>query len=166
MNGGIVYGAGHAFFIQAPRGWVLDNTRGVDQGLHAVFYPEGQSWTGADVVMYVNTAAREDDQTLGDFIEWELARSRERSPGLVATPGTPVVTEDGRPTTVRHLTGDRWENHEAIAYLDEEAVFVMFVLSAKSKTLYDRSYDAFESLIGSYDFITEHVVPGGDSPSD
>ncbi len=44
-------------------------------------------------------------------------------------------------------------------------MFVMFVLSAKSESLYDRSYEAFEKLLGSYYFNTENVVHGEDSPS-
>src|SRR4051812_22225217 len=38
---GLIYGEGHAFFFDAPRGWVLDNRSGVEHGSHAVFYPEG-----------------------------------------------------------------------------------------------------------------------------
>lgn len=159
MNSGIVHGKGHAFIIKAPRGWVLDTTSGVDQGLYAVFYPAGGSWARSDVVMYVNTATRGPDETLDGFIGGELARSRERSPDLIATPVDSLATLRGRATTVRQLTGDRWGNHEAIAYLDEEKVFVMFVLSAKYRSLYDGSYDAFRELVGSYDFLTEHVVP-------
>jgi hypothetical protein len=36
---GLIYGKGHAFVVKAPAGWTLDNVAGVNQGLHAVFYP-------------------------------------------------------------------------------------------------------------------------------
>ena len=40
---GMIFGSDHAFCFTAPAGWVLDNQSGVQQGLHMVFYPVGQS---------------------------------------------------------------------------------------------------------------------------
>ncbi len=85
MNSGIVYGDNHAFALSAPPGWVLDNESGVSQGLHAVFYPAGSSWSDSQVVMYANvvqkTATR--DSTLPQVLASDEARFRNDSPGLV-----------------------------------------------------------------------------------
>ncbi len=50
-SGGIVYGENFWFIVKAPDGWVLDNNSGINQGLHAVFYPRGSSWDTATTVM-------------------------------------------------------------------------------------------------------------------
>src|SRR5689334_4614236 len=43
-EGGIVYGPGISFAIEAPEGWTLDTESGQGQGLTAVFYPKGSNW--------------------------------------------------------------------------------------------------------------------------
>jgi len=43
-------GQDHSFIISAPKGWVLDNQSGQSDGLQAVFYREGQTWSGASAV--------------------------------------------------------------------------------------------------------------------
>ena len=65
LQQGLVYGASHAFYVEAPQGWILDNTAGVNQGLHAVFYPGGSRWEDAAAVIYVNTAPREPECEIG-----------------------------------------------------------------------------------------------------
>jgi len=40
---GMLFGTDHAFYFTAPSGWILDNQSGVQQGLHMVFYPAGQT---------------------------------------------------------------------------------------------------------------------------
>src|SRR5262249_19734217 len=57
--GGIVYGPKAAFNIGAPKGWVLDNESGQEQGLPCVLYPKGQSWANAKTVMYAKIAGTE-----------------------------------------------------------------------------------------------------------
>ncbi len=164
-HGGIVYGDKHAFMVQAPSGWVLDNSSGVGQGLHAVFYPVGSTWADSEVVMYVNTVARQDDQTLSDFIAWEQAEFRKHSPDLAIATLDPVVTEHGTRAELRQLTGDQHGNHEAIAYIGEDATFVMIVLSAKSGPLFEEALPAFRGLVKSYTFITSSVIIDRATPS-
>src|SRR5690242_8275052 len=59
-GGGIVYGKDHVFSFKAPKGWVLDNENGVNQGLHAVFYPKDSSWKDSKVVAYTQSRPRKD----------------------------------------------------------------------------------------------------------
>jgi hypothetical protein len=77
-NSGIIYGNSHVFTLKAPEGWVLDNQSGVSQGLHAVFYPKGQTWRNSPIVAYTNTRVKDnivnsiEDQvkfTIKDFKE-------------------------------------------------------------------------------------------------
>ena len=50
--GGIVYGPKAAFKIDAPAGWVLDNSAGAEQGLPCVLYPKGSTWSDAKAIMF------------------------------------------------------------------------------------------------------------------
>lgn len=158
-GGGIVHGDDHAFVVQAPDGWVLDNKSGVGQGLHAVFYPVGSSWEGSDVVMYVNTARREGPhQNLAELIEFNERRIRSQSPHVTVEELPDVATSTGRTFAVRRYTGDRWGNFESVAYLEEETVLVLIALTARSQELYDASQAAYAALLREYQFVTTEVV--------
>src|ERR1017187_9021755 len=70
LNSGLIYGKNHAYWLTAPKGWILDNKSGVSQGLFAVFYPQGSSWAKSSVVMYTNTSSKEEkgQETLRQMI--------------------------------------------------------------------------------------------------
>ena len=65
--GGIVYGPKAAFKVDAPPGWVLDNTVGVEQGLPCVLYPKGSTWADANTIMYAKIAGT-DYEDVGKFV--------------------------------------------------------------------------------------------------
>ncbi len=159
MNSGIIYGDNHAFTLSAPDEWVLDNSSGLKQGLHAVFYPKGSSWEKASAVMYANVCVcKKSNQTLQDFIEHELKVFREQDRGNVdMVDGKTLTTQDGRKAVVKHLTGDQYGNYESIAYIEESKVFIMIVLSSKSRKDYESSLHPFQELVKSYFFIAENV---------
>jgi len=52
---GILYGEDHAFALTAPDGWVLDNTAGISQDIHAVFYRVGGNGRALEVLSRPNT---------------------------------------------------------------------------------------------------------------
>jgi hypothetical protein len=54
---GVVHGPKAAFKINAPKGWVVDNESGVQQGLPCVLYPTNSTWADADAVMYAKIAS-------------------------------------------------------------------------------------------------------------
>jgi len=155
---GIVYGEQHAFMILAPVGWILDNESAADQGIHAVFYPKGSSWSKAPAVMYANAVRkREGTANVQEFINYDLAKFKKRNPKIVMTVGRALKTEDGKTAQVRLFQGDRWGNQEAVAYIDEPAVMVILVLSARSQEAFQKSLPAFERLVASYRFFTDDV---------
>jgi hypothetical protein len=65
--GGIVYGPKAAFKIDAPAGWVLDNSAGAEQGLPCVLYPKGSTWSDANAIMYAKIAGT-DYEDVGKFV--------------------------------------------------------------------------------------------------
>ncbi len=153
---GIIYGDKHAFGIAAPPGWVLDNQSGLEQGLQAVFYPRGSSWEGSPVVMYANTVRRDisGKETLDSLIKADIADFKARHPGVVVGALTPMITGNGKPVPVRTFS---YKRYEAVAYIEEEFILAMLVLSAGKQEEYTKALPAFEHLVASYHFLTTGV---------
>jgi hypothetical protein len=154
---GLVYGKDHAFWVSAPKGWVLDNKSGAPQGLHAVFYRLGSSWSDATTVMYVNTGRLAKGESLESFIAGDLARFRERSPNVKMTKESSVPMSDKRTADVRRFSGDQWGNEEAVAYIQEDAVVVMIVLTARNRPDFEAARASLSELVKSYRFMTKDV---------
>lgn len=93
-NTGLVFGKGHAFWLTAPSGWVLDNASGAADGLVAVFYRVGESWKHAKVAMYVNTVEK-GSQSFDQLIAADIERfdcSDRKGSVRVQLPDTEEVT--------------------------------------------------------------------------
>ena len=157
-HGGIIYGHNHAFMVEAPRGWVLDTQCGVKQGLYAVFYPLGLSWATSNAVMYVNTAPRQEWQTLSSFIENDISRFKQNHPYIEVEIGSPVTTRDGKLAETRYFSNDQWGNSEAVAYVEEDKIFALIVLTACSQKSFNTARHAFNELVKSYSFVTSDVI--------
>lgn len=157
-NAGVVYGNDHAFSIRAPSGWVLDNTAGRSQGLHAVLYEEGKSWEKGEAVMYANTASKRisGQETLRELMAYDLKQFAERAPHLKAKEVASIKAQTATATVV-WFEGDQHGNFEAVAYFDEKHTIVMLVLTARTKQQFDAAYPAFKELVGSYRFLTSNV---------
>jgi len=155
-NTGLVFGEGHAFWLTAPKGWVLDNTSGVSAGLQAVFYRVGESWRDGKAFMYANTVVKA-SQSFGDVVAEDLERFKSRAPGLAMHEEQPVATADGKRAKVRIFEGDPWGNKEAVAYIDERTVVVVLVLTSRDAGEFASALPAFKALVGSYRFMTEKV---------
>lgn len=155
-NTGFVYGKDHAFSITAPKGWLLDNSSAVSQGIHAVFYPLGGSWENSKTVMYVNTASKsvEGNETIQSLISYDSLN----------------FLKNFNDTEIKCLpnlfTGDRKEakvlsyfysNYEIVAYIDEPKIVAMIIMTSRDHKDYNESLLAFNELVGSYFFISSDV---------
>ena len=154
---GLIYGDGYSFLVTPPPGWILDAHAGAEQGLSAVFYPEGATWAKATTVMYVNTADRPPGVKLDDFIATN-ARDFTRAAGpaarVSALPALAVAS--GTAVPVQSFSGDRKGNREAVAYIESPDVVVLVVLTSRKSTDFEAALPAFRSLVASW----EHVGRG------
>jgi hypothetical protein len=148
-GGGIVYGEHLGVGVGAPSGWVFDSQSGVNQGLHAVMYPEGSSWSDASEVMYVNIAQLETSQNLEEFIQDAIVRLKEQSPDLKVDTSPPITVSGGAVAEVRLYSGDRWGNREAVAYVEKEGSVAIYVLSSKTEAGFSESLPAFQEMVES-----------------
>jgi hypothetical protein len=154
---GMIVGEGHLFTVEAPRGWAIQGKTEGTNGLATVFYPKGSTFADAEAVMYVNTAKRENQEKLDDFIARDLAELRKGSPNAKAEKRKPLDTAEGRRAEVWAIAGDQWGNRESIAFLAEDTVFVTLVLTARTADAYKASLPAFGQLVKSYKFISKDV---------
>lgn len=162
---GVVYGPGHAFSLDPPEQWVLDNQSGVDQGLQAVFYPVGKSWTNAPVVMYANVYLKK-DTTKEDALSVaakDVADFRKHSRTFKVIDADPLplgdlVDDQPRKALVKYFSGDDYGNFEAVAYINESKVVAMLVLSARKEEEFKKALPTFAKLVRSYHFLTDKVI--------
>jgi hypothetical protein len=155
-HSGLVFGDNHAFWLTAPPGWVLDNKSGVSDGLQAVFYPAGQSWRDGIAVMYSNAASKQ-VKSLAVFIAGDVDRFKSQSPKISVRDAPSAKTRDGKTATVKLFRGDAAGNSEAVAYVEEDKVFVLIVLSSRNERAFEQALPAFLQLVQSYQFMTENV---------
>ena len=156
---GIVYGSHHAFMIEAPPGWVIDNQAGVPLGLYAVFYRNGESWQEGTAVMYVNTASPDSGRAadpLCIFAE-DSARFVRVTPTMRIVRAPSLQTHDHHVAYVRYFSGASNGRYEAVAYITETTVTPMIVLSSKTQAGFQSALPAFDQLVESYSFLTSDV---------
>ena len=157
LNSGIVYGRDHSFILSAPNGWILDNSSGVSQGLHAVFFPDGSSWKGGTVVMYARVIHKDAkrNKTIGQVIQNDIVTFKNASNDSTITDGVPISTKDSKKAVVKYFYDGENKNHEAVAFIDESKVVVILVLTSRAKEEYEKSLSAFKDLIASYHFLAK-----------
>ncbi|HET7024698.1 MAG TPA: hypothetical protein VFI39_05795 [Gemmatimonadales bacterium] len=157
---GIIYGAHHAFTIEAPPGWVIDNQAGISLGLHAVFYRTGESWQRGTAVMYVNTAPPDsghEADPLRIFAQ-DSVRFVTETPTMRIVSRPSLQTHDHKVAYVWYFSGASNGRYEAVAYVAEKTTTPMIVLTSKTQTAFQRALPAFRQLVGSYSFLSSDVT--------
>jgi hypothetical protein len=154
-NTGILYGTDHAFSLTAPSGWILDNQSGVSQGLHAVFYPRGNSWKYSPAVMYGKGESKDikANQTVEEFIAHDSVQFIQNFPTVTIEQSPAIVTRHGKVAIVRKFI---YSQNEIVAYFDEPKIVAMIVLTARSKGAFEDAYASFEQLVSSYLFMGDN----------
>ena len=158
-NAGILYGPDYAFILAAPDGWVLDDVSGRKEGLPAVFYKRGESWSRAKVVMYANPVRKSKGETVNGIIASDVSRFNKLNPGIVVEDGISVTVANGRKLPAKIFRGTKGGETEIVVYADETSCVVMLVLSGTPKDV-DAARASFDALLRTYVFITSDVHSG------
>lgn len=159
-NCGILYGDSHALTFCAADGWVLDTSIMNDQGIYAVFYPDGSNWhdaTHSGTFMYINVVGRKNNATIAEMIDADADGAKRSDPTTVVTKSDPIRIGDVSVPVLRFGHGPS-DYCEATAYIGEEKVLVMLVISSKNEQLFAKDYPAFVKLVQSYHFLTSTVT--------
>ena len=156
---GIVRGPGYAFTLKAPSGWVIDAASGVEQGLPAVFYPKGGTWSESPAVAYARARPKTKAvSTIEGTVQAAVEALRAQgNPDYSAKFLKTIKTNDGKEGMVYRCRGSKTGDIEATAYFMEKRTIDFVTLSCRSEKIFDASFPAFERLVASYAFQSEKI---------
>ncbi|HEX8517847.1 MAG TPA: hypothetical protein VF868_16735 [Bacteroidia bacterium] len=156
---GLLYGFNNAYYLTAPVGWVMDNENGKEQGLTAVFYPEGSAWDTGETVMYTTFGSFDStkNETLNEFIAHDSTLFRSRSPQASVRAQAPIVIGKNKAAKVYAYSDPENKNYDLIAYIEEKKGVVMIVVTSLNNNGCINNYGSFQSLVKSYRFLTDKV---------
>lgn len=161
---GIVYGQDHAFSVKAPKGWMLDNESGVQQGVHAAFYPKGGTWDESTIIAYARSRPRTDKvstaEEAANFVVKDFQENG--NPKYAVKFIKKLKTAAGKEAAIYHFTGDQWGNSEAVAYFVEEKTINFVVLNSRDPKVFASSLEAFDALVTSYLYLGDHPLEDAD----
>jgi hypothetical protein len=127
----ILQSEGGSFAIEGPKDWIADRKVGRRLGVCCVYYPKG-SWETAETIMYPNIVTKGPGRTtLQELMDSELAKFRKDNPGMSYVDGD--IPFNDRPAKVRYFHGVNQGSSEAVAYIDEEKIIALVVLSSKTE---------------------------------
>ncbi len=156
FGSGILYDNGIAISVSAPEGWAIDDKSGVSAGLHAVFYPEGSSWTEADSVMYAEIVHKDTckNSTLEKVMRKDADEPAESRLMVSVKDGGTLKTTKGRDAQVRLFSGGE---NKAVAYVDEDKAVARLVVSSRTGEGLEGAMPAFREFVGTYFFVSDDV---------
>jgi hypothetical protein len=150
--GGIVYGPKAAFKIDAPKGWVLDNTAGAEQGLPCVLYPKGSTWADAKTIMYAKIASTQYEDAEA-FVATAI-KEMEKVHGLPKQKIDSGKTGDGHTYFVNEYAAtESYSQCERIAYVQLPKAVAYIVLSARDQTSYRKNKGALQEVLKSFAYL-------------
>lgn len=159
-NCGLLYGKDHSLTFCAPDGWALDNGIMNDQGIYAVFYPAGSNFQDAKdsgTFMYFNVVGKAPDATVAKMMDDDAKQVKHDARAAVVVKADPIKIGDVSVPVLRFAPG-AFDRYEAVAYIGQEKVLVMAIISSKNEALFKRDYPAFVQLIQSYKWLSSNVT--------
>jgi len=159
-NCGLLYGKEHALTFCGPDGWTLDNSILNDRGIYAVFYPTGSNFQDAKdfgTFMYFNVEGKPPDSTVEKMMDNDAAQVKHDAPAAVVAKADPIEV-GAASVPVLHFSPGAFNRYEAVAYIGEEKVLVMVVISSKNEAAFKKDYPAFVRLVQSYKFLGSNVT--------
>ena len=110
---------------------IADRKVGRRLGVCCVYYPRGP-WDTAETIMYPNIVTKGPGQaTLRELMDSDLARFSKDNPGMSHVDGD--MPFNGRTAKLRYFHGVNQGSSEAVAYIDEEKIIALVVLSSKTE---------------------------------
>jgi hypothetical protein len=128
----ILHSEGGSFAIEGPKDWIADRKVGRRLGVCCVYYPKG-SWDTAETIMYPNIVTKGPGKTtVQELMDSDLAKFRKDDPGMSYVDGGDIPFND-RTAKLRYFHGVNKGSSEAVAYIDEEKIIALVVLSSKTE---------------------------------
>lgn len=156
---GIVHGSDHAYFIQAPKGWVLDNACWADRGIFAVFYQAGKTFEDSLAIGYTMVQRRSPDG-IEAHIKADLAQTIQGANGARVERQAPLKTKDGRVARVYTLLDVAGKRPEWVAYIDAPTVVILVSVSTRDRKDFQAGGELLRDLVASIGWLTDRVSYG------
>jgi hypothetical protein len=156
--GGLVYGEDHSYFVEAPKGWVVDSGDATKMHFRPAwiksmrFYPPNTHWPESGVIIYAeffkkHPGLQTTDEAIGQvvllFQKDGYAIHPKKKPSI-KTEFNELVGE------IYHFGPNRLGQYYACAYCPYKGYIDYIVLIARGKDLFERSLAAFEQVVRSY----------------
>ncbi len=161
QNGGaaIVYSDGGAFLIEGPKGWTTDREAGQRLGTCCVYYPAGATWDNAETVMYPNIATKGPGQKpLREFMAYDLADFREHNPEMSYEDAEDIPLKNKRTANLRYFHNVNGGSSEAVAYVEEEKIIALVVVSSKTAKGLNETIPLLRSVLQTYAYMDVKVI--------
>ena len=155
--GGIVYGPKAAFNIAAPEGWVLDNTSGVEQGLHCVLYPKGSSWADAKTIMYAKVASTQFED-VNAFVAMAI-KEMQKTHGKPKEKIASGKTRDGHDYFINEYSATKsYSQWERVAYVQLPRAVAYIVLSSRDESSYRKDSGVLQEVLNTFVYLEPESV--------
>ena len=150
--GGFVYGKDHAYFLEAPKGWVLDSGDAAKENVGGVFHPANAHWPESGVIIYTDFyKKRKGLETASDAMRNDVALFQKDGSAVHSVKKPSIKTEvGGLVGEVYHFGPDRHGRYDSRAYFTYMGYIDYFVLTARDKATFEKSLPAFEHVVRSY----------------
>ncbi|MCE1247412.1 MAG: hypothetical protein LWY06_12265 [Firmicutes bacterium] len=146
---GLMYSEYGCYILTAPDGWVLGSASAKGIPILAVFYPKGQSYKDAKAIFYT-TIFPKHGKNIDQIIQGDISDFSSQHPQAKVTKESDLKTCEGSKVIVYTFVGDKWGNHDRIAYVDMPEMVVVVALQAKNTNAHDQALSAFEKLVNSF----------------
>jgi hypothetical protein len=150
--GGFVYGKDHAYFLEAPKGWVLDSGDAAKEKVGGVFHPVNAHWPESGVIIYTDFyKKRKGLQTPSDAMRNDVALFQKEGSMIHPAKKPSIKTESGGLVgEVYYFGPDQRGQFDGRAYFTYKGYIDYFVLTARDKATFEKSVPAFEHVVRSY----------------
>jgi len=151
----VIEGDDHLFMVAPPPGWVIDDTSGMGSRIRCVFYRKGETWATASTVMYVNPlhgyGAR--TRTVTTLIAEDEKAFHKRAPRGTVREGGSMSTSSRKTARVRYFSDTGGAPMEAVAYVAENDLVMLLVLTSRTPDGFRQALDAYRQMVESYAWV-------------
>jgi hypothetical protein len=158
-----VNGPNHAYFIQAPKGWVIDNGIWAEQKIFAVFYQAGKTLHESPIVAY-SMVQEPSPAGIEEHIKADMVYSLKGSKTAILKRDKELKTQDGRRAIVFSLKGVPDQNPEWMAYIEAPTVVILVSVSVKNIKDFDQGQQLLVDLVSSIGWFTDKVTYNNKQP--
>ena len=141
---------GKSFLVASPKGWVLDDKSGKDQGLDVVLYPEGWNLDYAPALMYTKIINKDNalQKSFADIISEQVDQLKQY--GATIVKDSIAYTYDNKQSVIINFVDNTTKTSNLISYINEYNYIVSFILTSRDKDQFLKSIPKFLELVNSY----------------